>query len=152
MDNTTLDAAKSSIVYGVASNVSTVGRAVSTLQSFVDVSGVDTDNTKQAMNSFANQALKGVSQDFQVEMLSRYQNITKEQVLEALKKYFLPLFDPASSIAVVVTAPSKLDSVAEGLTESGFDVEKRSLEVDAPESEGSEAASNSDADGEDSKE
>jgi Zn-dependent M16 (insulinase) family peptidase len=104
------------------------------------------------MTSFANQALKGVSQDFQVEMLSRYQAITKEQVLETLRKYFLPLFDPASSIAVVVTAPSKLDGVAEGLADYGFDVERRSLEVDAPEFEGSEAASDSDADGEGGKE
>ena len=96
------------------------------------------------MNSFTNQALKGVSQDFQVEMLSRYQAITKEQVLEALRKYFLPLFDPASSIAVVVTAPSKLDVVAAGLTEYGFSVERRTLEVDAQESEASENASESD--------
>jgi hypothetical protein len=50
-----------------------------------------------------------------------------------------------------VTAPSKLDVIADGLTESGFEVEKRTLEVDAPESEGSEAESDSDADGEDGK-
>jgi hypothetical protein len=100
------------------------------------------------MNSFANQALKGVPQDFQVEMLSRYQSITKEQVLEALRKYFLPLFDPDSSIAVVVTTPSKLDTVAAGLTEYGFEVEKRIMEVDDQDSEGSGYASDSDVDDE----
>ena len=144
MDETTLDAAKSSIVYSVAKNVSTASRAVSCTGFLPKVRGIDGVAKLKAMNSFINQALKGVSQDFQVEMLSRYQAITREQVLEALRKYFLPLFDPATSIAVVVTAPSKLNAVAAGLTKYGFDVERRTLEVDAQEFEESENASESD--------
>jgi len=67
-DETILDAAKSTIVYGVAKNVSTAGRA--------------------AMVSFTNQALKGVSRTHQINLLEKYQVITKEDVLAALQKHF----------------------------------------------------------------
>ncbi|KAF9240861.1 Metalloenzyme, LuxS/M16 peptidase-like protein [Melanogaster broomeanus] len=107
LEATTLDAAKSSIVYGVAKDVATAGRA--------------------AINSFTNQALKGLPQDYNLQLLEKYQAVTKDDVLASLRKYILPLFDSASSIVVVVTAPSKVDQIAEGLTGFGFDVEKRNV-------------------------
>ncbi|KAJ7038105.1 Metalloenzyme, LuxS/M16 peptidase-like protein [Mycena alexandri] len=96
----------STVVYGVAKNVSTAGRA--------------------AIMSFSNQALRGVSQTHQVELLEKYQVVTKED-------YFLPLFDASKSVAIVVTAPSKVDAISDGLTEVGFEVEKRTLEIDPSE-------------------
>ncbi|RDX52049.1 hypothetical protein OH76DRAFT_1345727 [Lentinus brumalis] len=113
LDETVLDAAKSSIVFGVAKSVSTPGRA--------------------ALMSFVNQGLKGVSQDYNIELLEKYQHITKEDVLAALKKYFLPLFDSSSSVAVAVTAPGKADEVFEELGKIGFEVERRTLQVEADE-------------------
>ncbi|KAL1951615.1 hypothetical protein VTO73DRAFT_764 [Trametes versicolor] len=130
LDETVLDAAKSSIVFGVAKSVSTPGRA--------------------ALMSFINQGLKGVSQNFNVELLEKFQEITKDDVLAVLKQYFLPLFDSASSVAVIVTAPSKAEQVAQDLGKVGFDVEQKSLQVEADEdsedsdSEGSESDSASD--------
>jgi hypothetical protein len=59
--------------------------------------------------------------------------VTIEQVAAALEKYLLPVFDPASSIAVVASAPGKVDEIAQGLAEVGFLVEKRELDVDADE-------------------
>ncbi|KAJ2928846.1 hypothetical protein H1R20_g8241, partial [Candolleomyces eurysporus] len=119
LDVHTLDAAKSTIVYGVAKGVSTAGRA--------------------AIASFANQALKGLPQRYQVDLLEKYQAVTKEDVLAALRDYFLPLFDPASSIAVVVTAPSKVEAISKSLLAEGFDVTQKALEVDPSElEEGSE--------------
>lgn len=101
--------------------------------------------------SFTNQALKGVSKDHQVNLLEKFQAVTKEDVLATLKKHFLPLFDSSSSIAVVVTAPSKAESIAEGLLKAGFDVEKRTLEIDPSElEEGSESGSDDDSDDSDS--
>ena len=74
--------------------------------------------------------------------------MTADQVSAALKKYLLPVFDPATSIAVVVSAPGKVDEIATGLAEVGFQVEKRKLDVDpdelaagAEENEGSESES-----------
>ncbi|KAF8922457.1 Metalloenzyme, LuxS/M16 peptidase-like protein [Mucidula mucida] len=131
MDSTTLDAAKSSIVYGVTKSVSTAGRA--------------------AAISFINQALKSVPQNYQVDLLEKFQAVSIEDVLRVLKTYFLPLFDASSSVAVVVTAPSKSSEIAEGLRTAGFLVEKRELEVSPEDMEGSESESGSDSE-EDSEE
>ncbi|KAF8078531.1 Metalloenzyme, LuxS/M16 peptidase-like protein [Lyophyllum atratum] len=132
LDSTTLDAAKSSIVYGVTRNVSTPMRA--------------------ALVSFTNQALKGVPRTHQVDLLEKYQAVTKEDVLAALEKHFLPLFQSSSSVVVTVTAPSKAEQIGEGLKAAGFDVEQRKLEIDPAElSEGSEESddeSESDSDDE----
>ncbi|KAG6888680.1 hypothetical protein C0995_006670 [Termitomyces sp. Mi166 len=113
LDQTTIDAAKSSIVYGVTKNVSTPGRA--------------------AIVSFSNQALKGVARTHQIDLLEKYQAVSKDDILAALEKYFLPLFLPSSSVAVTVTAPGKAEQIGKGLQEAGFDVEQRVLEVDLNE-------------------
>lgn len=76
--------------------------------------------------------------------------MTKEEVIAALKKHVVPVFDPSSSVAVAVTAPSKADSIAEDLTTAGFEVERRTLEIDPSELEGeseSGSESGSDSDG-----
>ncbi|KAJ7070954.1 Metalloenzyme, LuxS/M16 peptidase-like protein [Mycena amicta] len=114
LETTTLDAAKSTVVFGVAKNVSTAGRA--------------------AAQSFINQALRGVPQTHQVDLLEKYQDVSVQDVIDIFRKYFLALFDASSSVAIVVTSPAKLDSIAEGLAGTGFDVEKRTLDVD-PEHE-----------------
>jgi len=112
-DETMLDAAKSTIVYGVTKNVSTAGRA--------------------AMVSFTNQALKGVSRTHQIDLLEKYQVITKADVLEALQKHFLSLFKPSTSVAVVVTAPAKAKEIGDALNDIGFDVTQRVMEIDPSE-------------------
>jgi Zn-dependent M16 (insulinase) family peptidase len=96
--------------------------------------------------SFINQGLKGVSQNYNIDLLERYQAVTKEDVLAVLKKYFVPLFDPRSSVAVVVTAPAKVDGIAEALAADGFQVEKRTLELGDDEMDGSEYESGSESD------
>lgn len=95
----------------------------------------------QAINSFTNQALKGLSQDLNLQLLEQYQAVTKDDVLASLKKYILPIFNPSTSTVVVVTAPSKVDQIAEGLTGYGFDVEKRTLEVEEDEDGSFESSS-----------
>ena len=115
LEDTTLDAAKSTLVFNVTRNVSTASKA--------------------ALQSFTNQALKGVPKSHQVNLLEKYQAVTKDEVLETLRKYFLPLFDASSSIAVVVTAPSKAEQIGEDLKAAGFEVEQKSLQVDPSELE-----------------
>ncbi|KZT30492.1 hypothetical protein NEOLEDRAFT_1126056 [Neolentinus lepideus HHB14362 ss-1] len=134
---TTIDAAKSSIVYGVAKAVSTASRA--------------------AAVSFSNQALKGLPQDSNVKLLEKYQAVTKDDVLASLKKYFLSLFDASSSVAVIATAPGKVDSISEDLSKLGFQVEKRTLQVDPEDMEdvmdvdGSESGSEESEENDDSR-
>ncbi|KIL70742.1 hypothetical protein M378DRAFT_6664 [Amanita muscaria Koide BX008] len=122
-DTTIFDAAKSSIVYGVAQNVSTPARA--------------------AMVSFSNQALKNISQNHQIDLLEKYQEIRKEEVLDAMRKYLLPLFDSSKSTVVVVTAPGKSEEIGKGLTQAGFDVTQRQLEIDPSELEDADWTSES---------
>ena len=105
-------------MFGVTKSVSTPGRA--------------------ALVSFTNQALKNVPQDHTTKLLESFQRVTKEQVLDALKRYFLPVFDARSSVAVVVTAPGKADTVAKDLEAMGFQVEKRTVAVEAGEGEDGE--------------
>ncbi|KAI0691326.1 Metalloenzyme, LuxS/M16 peptidase-like protein [Cytidiella melzeri] len=128
MEETSLDAAKSAIVYSVTRGVASAGRA--------------------ALQSFTNQALKGVSQNHNVELLEQFQAVNKDDVLKALRKYFLPLFDPASSAAVVVTAPSKAEQIGAELDKRGYQVEQRTLDLGGEEedSEGSESGSDSEMD------
>lgn len=66
-------------------------------------------------------------------MLEKYAAVTKQDVLDALRTYFLPLFDPATSVAVVVTAPSKAADIDQELVKLGFETEQRSLHIDADE-------------------
>ena len=66
--------------------------------------------------SFRKQALENLSGTHQLE---KYQAVTKDDVLGALKTYFLPMFDPSSSIAVVVAAPVEIDEIGEGLEALG---------------------------------
>jgi Zn-dependent M16 (insulinase) family peptidase len=82
------------------------------------------------MASFSNQALKKLPRTYQVDLLEKIQAVTKDDVLRALKIYFLPLFDPSSSIAVVVTGPSKADEIGAGLSAIGFEVTQRVMEID----------------------
>ena len=88
--------------------------------------------------SFSNQALKNLPKTHQIDLLEKQQAVTKDDVLSALKIYFLPLFDPSSSIAVVVTAPAKADEIGAGLRNIGFEVSQRVMEIDPIEMENSE--------------
>jgi Zn-dependent M16 (insulinase) family peptidase len=81
----------------------------------------------QAKVSFVNQALSNIPKTHQFDLLERYQTIRKEDILAALRKHFLPLFDPAASVAVVVTAPRNAQGIGEGLTGLGFDVTQKAL-------------------------
>ena len=106
-------------MFDVAQNVSTPGSA--------------------AANSFVNQGLKGLPSNHNVELLEKYQAVKKEEVQRCLRDYILRLFQPESSIALVVTAPGKFDEISEKLGQKGFRVEKRAIEV--RDDEGSEDGS-----------
>jgi Zn-dependent M16 (insulinase) family peptidase len=125
LDDITLDAAKSSIVFDVAQSVSTPGSAAST--------------------SFVNQGLKGLSPKHNIKLLEKYQAVKKEDVMRCLREYILKLFEPKSSIALVVTAPGKVDEISDKLGQKGFTVEKRTIEVQ--DDEVPEDGSTSDSEG-----
>lgn len=102
----------------------------------------DSHLVSQASTSFANQALKGVSQNQNIDLLEKYQEISKDDVLRVLRKYFLPLFDASTSVVVSVTAPGKANEISKGLKDAGFIVERRTLEVDHEDESESGSESN----------
>jgi Zn-dependent M16 (insulinase) family peptidase len=97
------------------------------------------------MVSFTNQALKGVSRTHQIDLLEKYQTVTKADVVAALRKHFLPLFDPTTSVAVVVTAPGNAEDVGNGLQGMGFEVTQKEMQIDPSEMEEYETGSESDS-------
>ncbi|KAG8786710.1 hypothetical protein FRC15_010850 [Serendipita sp. 397] len=123
LKQTSIDAAQSSLVYALARRVSSPGKA--------------------ALTSFVNQALKEVSQTWEQDVLAKLKVVTPSQVIDAMRRYVLPIFDPTSSVAVVACAPGKVDDIATGLTSEGFDVEKRTLDIDTDELDEEESESGS---------
>jgi hypothetical protein len=102
------------------------------------------------MMSFTNQALKNVPQTHQMDLLQKYQAVTKDDVLSVIKTHFLPLFDSSSSVAVVVTAPAKADEIGAGLKAKGFEVTQRFMKTDS-ENDGTAEDDGTEDDGTDSE-
>jgi len=96
--------------------------------------------------SFVNQALRGVSRSHQIDLLEKCQTIKKEDILASFQKYFMPLFEPASSVAVVVTAPGNAQNIEEGLAGLGFGVTRKELHIDPSDMEDGESGSEGDSD------
>ncbi|KZV65225.1 hypothetical protein PENSPDRAFT_587192 [Peniophora sp. CONT] len=122
LKETDLDAAKSSIVFGVTNSVAGPVRA--------------------AMAAFTNMAIRGVPARHSVEMLEKYRTVTCEDVRKVIKTYFVPLFDPESSVVVSVNSSGKADEIAEGLAKEGYTVERQKLDVEPEESNHEEVSIN----------
>lgn len=121
LEETTLESSISSLCYTMTSREATVGSA--------------------ALSSFVNQVLKRVPQDYNKQLLAKFREVKKDDVLATLKKYIAPLFDSETSSAVIVSAPSKVDGMEESLRKEGFEVERRTLDVGDESSEGSVSGS-----------
>jgi Zn-dependent M16 (insulinase) family peptidase len=85
-----------------------------------------------------------VSQNHNIDLLEKYQDVRKDNVLRVLRQYFLPLFDASTSVVVSVTSPGKAHEISKGLKNAGFVVERRTLEVDHEDESGSGSESESD--------
>ncbi|TIB92302.1 hypothetical protein E3Q18_02533 [Wallemia mellicola] len=125
LEETTLESSISSLCYTMTSREATVGSA--------------------ALSSFVNQVLKRVPQDYNKQLLAKFREVKKDDVLATLKKYIAPLFDSETSSAVIVSAPSKVDGMEESLRKEGFEVERRTLDVGDESSEGSDSGSEASA-------
>lgn len=66
-----------------------------------------------------------------------------DQVRDAIRVHFVPLFDPKSSVIVVASATGLDEKIATQLTDAGYEVEKMELP-----SLGDNEVSGSDEDGE----
>jgi hypothetical protein len=103
------------------------------------------------VTSFTNQALKGVPQSQSIDLLEKFSEVSKDDVLRVLRQYFLPLFDASTSVVVSVTAPGKADEISKGLEHAGFVVERRTLDVGPEEASDLEDESESGSESDHSK-
>ncbi|CAH7682774.1 Metalloenzyme, LuxS/M16 peptidase-like protein [Phakopsora pachyrhizi] len=101
-----LESAKSSLAFSVASKVATAPAAA--YRAFID-------------------ALKGVSQNSSRELLDRSKNVTREDVIESIKRYLLPIFDPKSSSALISSSNTRASDISESLKSMGYRVELKEL-------------------------
>ena len=102
LDDLMIEAAKSELAFFTANQQATLSLAAET--------------------SFVNQALRGVPQSYQRDLLSRAGRVTKSEVESAIKKWLMPIFDPATSIAAVATSKGKLETIQKQLEDIHFDV------------------------------
>ncbi len=58
------------------------------------------------------------------------QKVTVDEVRRMLKSYILPIFDPKTSVAVVVSSPAKAGEISSDFDKAGFKVEERTIEQD----------------------
>ena len=72
---------------------------------------------------------RGPSPEYNIRLLEKCQAVKKEQVMRCLREYVLKLFKPESSVAIVVTAPGKLDEIVGELKEERFQVDRREIVV-----------------------
>lgn len=75
-------------------------------------------------SSFIRQSQRGLDQQFRINAIKRIQNVSGNQVLDAIKKYIVPLVDPSSSVIIAITPPHKVEGTAKGLEELGMKTEK----------------------------
>lgn len=127
LDVNIVDGAKSSMVFGYANKSSTVGGAAGT--------------------AYLDEVLKGVGKDFSQKMLEKIPTVTLKDVRDVIGKYFVPVFDSATSLGAVTVNSGKAEEVETGFKELGFEVERKELPTLGNEEEGSESGSESGSEG-----
>jgi len=126
IEQTSLDSAKSSLVYGVAASLCTPKRSASM--------------------AFVNETLKGVDTNYDRKKLEVLQPVTVEQIRETIRKYILPLFNAQTSAAFVTSGPGKANEIKDALENIGFVVESRTLDSEETDEIG-ESESGGESDG-----
>ena len=81
-----------------------------------------------AVNSFANQVVRGVGKDWSHQMLAKVQAVTPDQIREAMRKYMVPIFQPESSNLVITCAQIMKHGLFERFSSEGYKPEVNALE------------------------
>lgn len=78
--------------------------------------------------SYTNQVIRGISKDWSHRMLEKVQAVTPDEIRDVLGRYFLPVFEPATSNVVVTCATIMREKLVRNLAEAGYAPEVRTLE------------------------
>ena len=108
LDKFALEGAVSEIVFGMARTQPTSSSA--------------------AEASFVNQVFKGISKDWNSELLKKVQAVTPDQIRDAMAKYMVPVFDAKQANLVVTCSQIMEKGLVENFGARGFGVEVRTIE------------------------
>ena len=78
-----------------------------------------------ASMSFMNQVILDVPKDWSRRFAKGVQHVTKTDILQALREFILPLFDPKSANAYVTCAPVMEEKLLQDLKQAGFPAESK---------------------------
>ena len=103
--------------------------------------------------------LKGVGKDYDHKLLAKFavgnciivvnahswQTITLDEIREAIRKYFIPLFSPETSVCAISVNAGKADEVEQLAKELGYQVERHELPVMGGEEDGESGSDEGDS-------
>ncbi|KAG7750305.1 hypothetical protein KL912_000865 [Ogataea haglerorum] len=111
------------IVESYASGVQQInGKALHGAMSSVVNSLVNgqTNYVNAAYRKFYDQVLMKRGPDYNQTLVKSLSQVTSEDVVDVLKKHFLPMFDPKSSVCFVCCSPSKVESIERFFSSKGY--------------------------------
>jgi len=78
--------------------------------------------------SYVNQVMREVEKDFGQNLLKRVQRVTPNQIVKAMRKYMLPVFEPQTATLIVTCAESMGLGVLKNFKEVGFSAKIQTLD------------------------
>ncbi|CAD6909796.1 unnamed protein product [Tilletia controversa] len=130
IDETTLESAKSSVTLSIAEDEGTVGSA--------------------AMSSFNEETMLGIGKGRGRRLLLQLNTVTIADVQRTLQTYIVPLFDPATSVCAIASAPQQAKGIRESLSSAGYEITERTIATAGDEDEDGSEGSEDDDDESDS--
>ncbi|KAK8032098.1 hypothetical protein PG990_001832 [Apiospora arundinis] len=80
-----------------------------------------------AAQNFVVGVVRGLEPDFNQKLLAKIRNVTEDQIRDAIKKFILPCFDPATSNVIVTCAPIMVENQATEFGAMGYKTQTKQL-------------------------
>lgn len=84
--------------------------------------------TAAAELSYVNQVMRDTENHFSRNLLEDVRRVTLDQVLEAIKKYMLPVFQPRTATLIVTCAQNMGMGALKDFGEAGFNAKIQTLD------------------------
>jgi len=91
-----------------------------------------------ATEKFLDTVVKGYEPDYVHRLISDIKKVSVADFLRVVEQYYLPLFDAQTSTMFMVSPPSEKDKLEQALTEAGYEVSVREVEVDSDDEDDDE--------------
>ncbi|KAG7863469.1 hypothetical protein KL919_000784 [Ogataea angusta] len=89
-----------------------------------------TNYISAAYRKFFDQVLMKRGPDYNQMLVKSLSRVTAQDVVDVLRKYFLPMFNPKSSVCFVCCSPSKVKSIEKFFSSKGYDTSVEHIAAD----------------------